>query len=106
MKIKELHGVLAAGTGEDGAKNFLDNSAIGTVVITICGVAGVIILIVCIFRMVKSVTNGRPGEGFKIFFWGLVVGGLLFRLDVTIAAVSWMSSLLEKVFQSTKQVTG
>ncbi|GAA4613493.1 hypothetical protein GCM10023195_58400 [Actinoallomurus liliacearum] len=107
MNMSDLHGVLAVGTGtgEDGANSFL-GSDIGKAVIALCGVAGIIILVVCIFKMVKNVTNGRPGEGFKVFFWGLVVGGLLFRLDITVSAVSYMSGLLQKVFDSAQKVTG
>jgi hypothetical protein len=105
MKISELHRVLAVGTGEKGANSFLQSS-IGTAVIGICGVVGIIIVVVCIMKMVKSVTNGRPGEGFKVFFWGLVVGGMLFRLDVTVSAVGYMSGLIQKVFDSAGSVTG
>ncbi|WP_433183112.1 hypothetical protein [Actinoallomurus sp. CA-150999] len=115
MKISELHHRVLATTipsggggtsdGGSGANNFLQ-STIGTAVIGICGVIGLIIVVVCIMKMVKSVTNGRPGEGFKVFFWGLVVGGLLFRLDITVSAVGFMGGLIQKVFDSAGSVTG
>ncbi|MEV0405841.1 hypothetical protein [Actinoallomurus sp. NPDC050550] len=114
MKISELHRVLATtipsgggGTsdGGSGATNFLQ-STIGTAVIGLCGAGAVIIMVVVTFKMVKSATNGRPGEGVKVFFWGLVISGMLFRLDITVSAVGFMGGLIQKVFDSAGSVTG
>lgn len=110
MKIIEAYGahtagVLAVGTGETGANNFL-NSTIGTAVIGLCGAVGVIVAVVCIFRMIKHVTNGKPGEGFKVLVFGLMIGGLLFNLNLTISGAKEMGSLVQKVFDSAGSVTG
>jgi hypothetical protein len=109
MKIIKPHSVLAVGaggtTGQTGINSFLV-SPIGIAVIGICGVVGVLIVVTCIFKMVKSVTSGRPGEGFKVLIFGLVIGGLLFNLNVTVTAISSMSDLIKNVFDSTSQITG
>ena len=104
MSTHPLH-TIAVGTGETGANNFL-NSSIGTAVVGLCGAVGVIVVVVCIFRMIKHVTSGKPGEGFKILIFGLLIGGLLFDLKLTINGVKDMGSLIDKTFSSVSSVTG
>lgn len=104
MKLIAPHGVLAAPVGDTGANKFLD-SPIGTAVIGLCGAVAIVIVVVCIFRMIKSVTSGRPGEGFKILVFGLIIGGLLFNLNLTVKGVNQMSGLVGKVFDSVGSIT-
>ena len=104
MNTAVLHHVIAVGTGEKGANTFLDQPA-GKALIGICGAVGIVIVVICIFRMIKSVTSGRPGEGFKILIFGLVIGGLLFDLQVTITGVQDMSSLVGKIISSINSVS-
>lgn len=106
MDLSRLHQVLAVPTtGEDGATSFLE-SPIGKAFIGICGAVGIIIVVACIFRMIRHVTGGKPGEGFKILIFGLVIGGLLFNLNLTIDGVGQASNLVEAVFDSVGSITG
>lgn len=91
--------------GRDGAENFLDSS-IGTAFVGICGAVGVIVAVVCIFRMINNTTRGRPGEGFKILIFGLVIGGLLFNLNITLDAIDSASGLVQDAFTSIDDITG
>ncbi|MGI8330901.1 hypothetical protein ACRYCC_13125 [Actinomadura scrupuli] len=100
----QLH-VLAIGTGEDGANNFL-KSSIGTAVVGLCGAFGIVVAVICIMRMVKHVSGGKPGEGFKVLVFGLLIAGLLFNLNLTISGAKSMGGLVEKVFSSVTTVTG
>lgn len=97
--------VLADAPGEGGATSFLD-SDIGKAVVRLCGAIALLIMVVSILRMVKSVTGGRPAEGFKVLLGGLLVGGLLINLNTTVDAVSSMSDLIENVFNSFDDVAG
>lgn len=105
MTLVDMHNVLAATTGEAGANDFL-KSSIGKAVVAICGAIGIVIVVVCILRMVRSVTSGRPGEGFKILFFGLLIGGMLFDLGLTITGVKNMATLIGKFFDSANDITG
>lgn len=106
MDISRAHHVLAAGiNGEGGANGFL-TSPIGKTFSAICGVVAIVIVVTCVLRMIRSVTTGRPGEGFRVLTFGLVIGGLLFDLSITVSAVHYMSDLIKKIFDSTDQITG
>ncbi|OLT35461.1 hypothetical protein BJF79_32400 [Actinomadura sp. CNU-125] len=100
-----LYGVLAEAPGSDGAESFLDSS-IGGAFERICGAVGIVIAVVCIFRMVNHMTRGKPGEGFKVFFFGLVLGGLLFDLSLTVNGIDSVSGLVGRAFDSIDSVTG
>lgn len=103
----DITGVLAAvppPSGKDGAESFLD-TPIGRAVIAVCGFAAILIVIYCVFRMIRSVAQGRPAEGFKVLIFGLLIGALLFNLNLTITGTSAMGGLVGKVFQSFDSVT-
>ena len=82
-----------------GANNFL-GSSIGKAVVGLCGAFGIIVAVICIMRMVKHVSGGKPGEGFKVLVFGLLIAGLLFNLNLTISGAQSMGGLVEKVFSS------
>ncbi len=105
MRALPLH-VIAAGTGDQGANNFLTNSDFGKALAMLCGAFGVLVVVACIFRMVKHITSGKPGEGFKVLVFGLVIGALLFDLNLTIKGVDQAGTLVGKAFNSISQVTG
>lgn len=105
MNLQQSHDVLAVGTGETGANNFL-NSSLGHAVVGLCGALGVVIAIVGILGMVRNLTRGRPGDSFKILIFGLMIGGLLFDLNLTITGVKDVGSLIGKAFDSFGSITG
>lgn len=100
MSVAELHSVLAVSVnGSKGANGFLDSPA-GQVLITVCGALAIIVVVIGIIRMMNGIGRGRPGAAFKSLAFALLVGGLLFNLNVTITAVDAMSGLITKVFDS------
>lgn len=105
MKIIEAAGagVLAVGTGDQGAQGFLD-SDMGKALVGICGAVAIVVVIVCIFRMIKSMSSGKPGEAFKTLAFGLVVGGMLFNLQMTVDTTHAMSGLVTKAFASFSKI--
>ena len=105
MKFTEPYLPLAAPPGEEGATDFLESS-IGGVLEAVCGAVGVIIAVICIFRMINHITRGKPGDGFKTLVFGLIIGGMLFNLTMTIDAVGAMSGIVEDAFDSVESVTG
>ena len=105
MQIIKPNSVLAATTGEGGANKFFTTD-IGKAFVALCGVFAIVIVVTCVFKMVKSVTSGRPGEGFKVLIFGLLIGGLLFNLGITVDGVKYMSTLIGKVFTSASSITG
>ncbi|GAA1832454.1 hypothetical protein [Actinomadura chokoriensis] len=105
MSVVELHGVLAVPLdGKEGANGFLDSPA-GEALIATCGAIAIIIVVIGIIRMVNGIGRGRPGEAFKSLVFALLIGGLLFNLNLTIAAVGAMSGLIAKVFESLTEIT-
>lgn len=96
-------GVLAVGTGDQGAQSFLD-SPLGTALVGICGAVAIVVAITCIFRMIKHMSSGKPGEAFKTLAFGLVVGGMLFNLQMTISTTKAMSGLVTKAFDSFSKI--
>ena len=97
--------VLAAPVGDTGANSFLDSSA-GQALVAICGAVAVVIVVISVFRMISGIGRGRPGEAFKALVFGLLIGGLLFNLNLTIDGVTAMSDMIGKVFDSVTSVTG
>ncbi|MBC6458086.1 hypothetical protein [Actinomadura sp. HBU206391] len=105
MKFTDSYFPLAEPPGEDGATDFLE-SDFGGVLEAFCGAVGVIIAVICIFRMINHITRGKPGDGFKTLVFGLIIGGMLFNLTMTIDAVGAMSGIVESAFDSVESVTG
>jgi hypothetical protein len=91
--------------GEEGAKNFLGDSFAGAALVTICGAIAVVIVVIAILKMVNGIGRGRPGDAFKSLIFGLVIGGLLFDLNLTIMAVKAMGEVVGKVVQSWDDLT-
>jgi hypothetical protein len=106
MKIMELYIAAApiGDTGETGATNFF-KSPFGEAVVKLCGAAAIIIVVISIFRMVSSTSRGRLGDGAKSLLYGLIVGAMLFNLNITLTGVSQMAGLVDKIFSSIGQVT-
>ncbi len=105
MVVPDLHTLAEEPAGSEGASTFLDSTA-GKALSAICGAIAIVIVVVAILRMISGIGRGRPGEAFKSLVFGLLIGGLLFNLKFTIDAVGWMAGIVEKVFESVKQVTG
>lgn len=98
--------VLAApiGDGDAGATSFLTDSPAGKALVAICGAVAVIIVVIAVFRMISGIGRGRPGEAFKALVFGLLIGGLLFNLNLTITGVKAMGDFTGKVFESVTKV--
>lgn len=105
MKVIEPHGVLAVGTGENGANNFLSSPA-GTVLVSICGACAVVVLVSCAFKTFKHFSDGKFGQGFKVIIFCLLTASLLFKLNLALSGVKDMSSVVQKVLDSVGSVTG
>lgn len=105
MSVTALRDVLAVDFGTQGANNFLDSS-IGHAFEAVCGAAGVVIVVVCVIRMVNNVTKGRPGEGVRMLIYGLMIGGMLIDLSLTVKGVQAASKLVGEAVQSIGSVTG
>jgi hypothetical protein len=95
--------VVAVPPGQTGANNFL-GSDIGKLLSLLCGAIAVVIVVVCILRMIRYVTGQRPAEGFKVLMFGLIIGGLLFNLQLTVKGTSYMSGVASKVFTSLSKI--
>ena len=93
------------GSGETGANSFLDSSA-GTALVAICGAVAVVIVVISVFKMVNGIGRGRPGEAFKSLIFGLLIGGLLFNLNLTIDGVNLMANVTKKVVTSLTSISG
>ncbi|GAA2404328.1 hypothetical protein GCM10010191_10070 [Actinomadura vinacea] len=94
----------AGDTGRSGAQEFLESPG-GEALVAICGAVAVVIVVIAVFRMVNGIGRGRPGEAFRALTFGLLIGGLLFNLNLTIDGVEAMSGLVDKVFQSISKVS-
>ncbi|MFF5259913.1 hypothetical protein ACFY4C_13275 [Actinomadura viridis] len=105
MSIPQSPRVLAAPIGEEGANSFLDSPA-GEALVAICGALAIVIVVIAIFRMVSGIGRGRPGEAFKALTFGLLIGGLLFNLNLTMDGVNAMSNITGKIFSSIDQIIG
>jgi hypothetical protein len=106
MTGNALRGVLAVGTtGTKGANGFL-NSQIGHAFEAVCGAVGVVIVVACVIRMVNSVTKGRPGEGVRMLVYGLLIGGMLVDLSLTVKGVQATSKLVGDAVSSIGSITG
>lgn len=92
--------------GSTGANNFLDQSAAGKALVAICGAIAVVIVVISVFRMVNGIGRGRPGEAFKSLIFGLLIGALLFNLNLTITGVNLMADVAGKVISSFSDITG
>lgn len=99
------HVLAVGGGGQQGASNFLQTT-FGNAVVVICGAVGVLVAIVCIMRMIKHVSGGKPAEGFKVLIFGLVIASLLFDLNMTVSAAGTMGGLVNDAFSSVGQLTG
>jgi hypothetical protein len=98
--------VLAAPPGgQEGANTFLDSGA-GQALQKVCGAVSLIILVSCIFSMVRYFTRGNHAQGFKIITGGLVIGGLLFNLSLTVTGIQTFSGIIGKVFESLDSLVG
>lgn len=106
MAVLDVHGVLAETIGEQGAKSFLDDTDAGKALVALCGAVALVIVVIGIFRMVTSIGRGRLSDAFKQLVFSLLIGGLLFNLNLTITGVKTMSDLTGKVFSSVTQVVG
>jgi hypothetical protein len=104
MAVAEMYRVLAAPIGEEGANNFLDSDA-GKALVALCGALALVIVVIGIVRMVNGIGRGRPGDAFKSLTFALLIGGLLFNLNLTITGVKAMSDLTGKVFTSITSIT-
>jgi hypothetical protein len=96
---------LAAPIGDTGANSFLNDSAAGKALVAICGAVAVVIVVFAVFRMINGIGRGRPGEAFKSLIFGLLIGGLLFNLNLTITGVNMMGDLVGKIFSSVDSVS-
>lgn len=106
MTIPGLYVLAEAPDGSEGAKSFLETSAAGKALVAICGALAVVIVVIAVFRMISGIGRGRPGEAFKSLVFGLLVGGLLFNLQLTVDGVKFMGGIVEKVFSSAEDITG
>jgi hypothetical protein len=97
--------VLAATSGEGGANSFL-NSSLGTAVTALCGAAGVLVVLSCIFKVIKHVTSGKAAEAFKVIVFGFLLAGALFQPQLAITGAKTAASFLQKALQSFSSVTG
>lgn len=103
--MPRLHGVLAAPIGDQGATDFLGTDA-GKALVAICGALALIIVVIGVIRMVNGIGRGRPGDAFKSLTFALIIGGLLFDLNLTISGVKVMSNITGKVFTSIDSLVG
>jgi hypothetical protein len=97
--------VLAAPIGDQGATDFLGTDA-GNALIAICGALGLIIVVIGIIRMVNGIGRGRPGDAFKSLTFALLIGGLLFDLQLTVKGANVMSDITGEIFDSITQLVG
>ncbi|WP_433467306.1 hypothetical protein ACQPZP_09325 [Spirillospora sp. CA-142024] len=97
--------LLAAPVGDKGANSFLDDSPAGKALVAICGAIAVVIVVFGVFRMINGIGRGRPGEAFKSLIFALLIGGLLFNLNLTLTGVNMMGDLVGKVFSSVNTVS-
>ncbi|WP_141578173.1 hypothetical protein [Actinomadura sp. WMMA1423] len=97
--------VLAAPIGDTGANSFLNDSPAGKALVAICGAVAVVIVVFAVFRMINGIGRGRPGEAFKSLIFGLLIGGLLFNLNLTLTGVNMMGDLVGKIFTSVDKVS-
>lgn len=104
MTALRLDSVLAVGTGDKGAHQFL-GSSIGRAVVAISGVVALITLLFTAFHAYKNFSSGRPGEGIKAIIYGFIGATLMFDLNLTISGVNVMSKLVQKAFDSFGTIT-
>jgi hypothetical protein len=97
--------VLAEQLGNQGASSFLGTDA-GKALIAICGALALIIVVIGVIRMVNGIGRGRPGDAFRSLTFALIIGGLLFDLNLTISGVNVMSNITGKVFDSISDLVG
>lgn len=108
MRVAALYGahlLATAPTGSSGANNFLTSGA-GKALVAICGAIAIVIVVISVLKMVNGIGRGRPGEAFKSLIFGLVIGALLFNLNLTIDGVSAMAKVADKVISSFSTITG
>lgn len=94
-----------AGDGSAGAGAFLSSPA-GTVVIAICGAIAVLLVLVGIFQAASHHRKGRAAEGWRILIMCLIMGALLFNLNLTVDGIKSFSNLVSQVVSSIGSVTG
>lgn len=99
------HPLAASPDGSKGANSFLSSSA-GTALIAICGAIAIVIVVISVLKMINGIGRGRPGEAFKSLVFGLVIGALLFNLNLTIDGVSAMAKVAGKVISSFSSIAG
>lgn len=99
------HVLAAALDGSHGAESFLGSGA-GKALIAICGAIAIVIVVISVLKMINGIGRGRPGEAFKSLVFGLVIGALLFNLNLTIDGVSAMAKVAGKVIDSFSSITG
>ncbi|GAA4096778.1 MULTISPECIES: hypothetical protein [Actinomadura] len=83
----------------------MEDSPAGRALVAICGALAVVIVVFAVFRMVNGIGRGRPGEAFRSLTFGLLIGGLLFNLNLTTSGVRAMGDIVGKVFESITTVS-
>ena len=109
MKLAGLYGahpLAVPPNGSSGATDFLEQSAAGKALVAICGAIAIVIVVISVFKMINGIGRGRPGEAFKSLIFGLLVGGLLFNLKLTIDGVDVMADVAGKIIASFRDITG
>lgn len=104
MSAPGFHVLADPGFGQTGVNSFFETDA-GKAIGAICGAVAIIIVLFGVFRMINGIGRGRPGEAFKSLVFALLIGGLLFNLQLTVDGIKMMSGLTGKVFSSITKIS-
>lgn len=92
------------GQGRAGADNFL-NSAIGTVFLSLFGVAGIVVIAIAIIKSVGGFMGGKIGKSIGILVGGLLIGGLCFSLAFLPDLIEVFQGLWKDIVRSVDDLT-
>lgn len=92
--------VLADTEASETAENFLD-SALGNIIVAICGAIGIIVALVGILKAIGAFAKGRVGEGFKYIVMTALLAAILFSVraipDMLATLGGWVESAMDSL---------